>query len=137
MRFAEDISINTIIGLGSSVHGDIKINGFIRIDGDVDGDIETSSNIIIGEKARIRGNITALSATVGGIVEGDITAKNSIKLLESAAVLGDVTTKKLQVEENVILHGHCIAVRNEDEFEKAANKFRNQKAIESKIAKVL
>ena len=65
---SDDISINTLIGPGSFVSGDIKINGFIRIDGDIKGKIESSGNIIIGERAKIQGNITASSIVVGGIV---------------------------------------------------------------------
>ena len=64
----EDISINTIIGSDSFVSGNIKINGFVRVDGDIDGKIEASGNVIIGNKARVRGNISASSIVVGGIV---------------------------------------------------------------------
>ena len=58
----DDISINTIIGLGSAVSGDVHANGFIRVDGDIDGNLESTGNIIIGDKARINGSITALLA---------------------------------------------------------------------------
>ena len=69
MALTDNISINSILGSGSSVKGDVKINGFARIDGDIDGNLETTGNIIIGEKARIRGNVTGRSVTViGGIV---------------------------------------------------------------------
>lgn len=110
----DDISINTIIGAGSSVSGDIKINGFVRVDGDVDGNIETTSNIIIGAKARIRGDIRAASAVISGIVIGDITAPLSIKLLSTSAVIGDITSKRLVIEDKVILHGHCITLKDEN-----------------------
>ena len=103
----EDISINTLIGPGSFVSGDVKINGFIRVDGDIDGKIETSSNVIIGEKARIRGNIDAASVVIGGIVIGDITAPKGIKLLSNSVLIGNVTTKSIQIEENVVFQKLC------------------------------
>ena len=43
----DDISINTIIGKGSSITGNLRINGFVRLDGDIDGNLETDGNIII------------------------------------------------------------------------------------------
>ncbi len=55
----DDISINTIIGKGSAISGNLKVNGFIRIDGDIDGNLETDGNVIVGALARIRGNLTA------------------------------------------------------------------------------
>lgn len=128
----DDISINTIIGAGSAVSGDVKANGFIRVDGDIDGNLDSSGNVIVGNKARINGNINALSTVVGGIVLGDIYAPNGIKLLSSSAVIGDIFTKNLEIEENVIFHGHCIALRNEEEFEQAAKLYSEEISIKSK-----
>ncbi|MBR4323136.1 polymer-forming cytoskeletal protein [Treponema sp.] len=128
----DDISINTIIGLGSAVSGDVHANGFIRVDGDIDGNLESTGNIIIGDKARINGSITALSIVVGGIVLGDIYAPNGIKLLSSSAVIGNIATRKLEIEENVIFHGHCIALKKEEEFNQASEQFSNEMSIRSK-----
>lgn len=129
----EDISINTLVGTGSSVAGDIRVNGFIRVDGDIDGNIETTSSVIIGDKARIRGNITASSVIIGGIVIGDITAPASITLLSSSAVVGDVATRKLQVEDKVVFHGHCISLNKEDEYNEAAKQYLDTKAIKARV----
>lgn len=130
---SDDISINTLIGPGSFVSGDIKINGFIRIDGDIKGKIESSSNIIIGERAKIQGNITASSIVVGGIVLGDITAPKGIKLLSTSVVIGDIMTKSLQIEEDVIFNGHCISLSNEEEFKASSRQYLDQQAIRSKV----
>ena len=130
---SDDISINTLIGPGSFVSGDIKINGFIRIDGDIKGKIESSSNIIIGERAKIQGNITASSIVVGGIVLGDITAPKGIKLLSNSVVIGDIMTKSLQIEEDAIFNGHCISLSNEEEFKASSRQYLDQQAIRSKV----
>ena len=128
----DDISINTIIGAGSAVSGDVRANGFIRVDGDIDGNLDSTGNIIIGNKARINGNINALSTVVGGIVIGDIYAPNGIKLLSSSAVIGNICTKNFEIEENVIFHGHCIALRNEEEFAEETKLFSEELSIKSK-----
>lgn len=128
----DDISINTIIGVGSSVSGDVHANGFIRVDGDIDGNLESTGNIIVGNKARINGNVTALFTVVGGIVIGDIYAPNGIKLLSSAAVIGDIYTKNLEIEENVIFHGHCIALKNEEDFNNSSKLYSDKLSIRSK-----
>ena len=129
----DEISINTIIGSGSFISGDVKINGFIRVDGDVDGKIETQSNIIVGEKARIRGNISASSIIVGGIVIGDILAPKGIKLLSNSTVLGDIATNNLQIEKDVLFNGHCIALKDEQEFSQSSKNYSEQKEIQSKV----
>ncbi len=129
---SDDISINTLVGGGSFIQGNLHANGFIRIDGDIDGDIDTDGAVIISEKAKIRGNLTAKSAIVGGIVLGDISAKEGVKLLSSSAVVGNIITKKVQMEDDVIFQGHCISISDEERFEEAKKYFLQQKAIRDK-----
>ena len=130
---SDDISINTLIGSGSFVKGDLKVNGFIRIDGDIDGNLETDGNVIISEHARFNGNVKAKSVIVGGIIMGDITAKESVKLLSSSAVIGNIIARKVQMEDKVIFHGHCISIEEEDRFNSAVEKFLQKKAIQDRV----
>lgn len=132
----DDISINTLIGFGSSIKGDIKINGFTRIDGDLDGNLETSGNVIIGSKARIKGNITARSVTVGGIVKGNILAPESVHLLSTSAVIGDIQSHKICAEQDVFLHGHCIALSDDTNYKNAVNDWNNRLAVSANSFKV-
>lgn len=134
--FNDDISINSIIGNGSSIHGDIKINGFMRIDGDLEGNLETTGNVLVGENARIAGNITARSITVGGIIKGNVVAPEQVHLLSSSIVIGDIQTRRFQADENVIVHGHCISLYDETEYESASAEWENIKSISQKAIKV-
>lgn len=129
----DDISINTILGHGSVISGDIKVNGFVRIDGDIDGNLETDGNILIGENARIRGNLKAKSAMVGGIVLGDIHAIESVKLLSNSTVIGDILSHKVQIEESAVFHGHCISIKNEETYNTAAQEYLQSEAIKAKV----
>lgn len=134
--FNDDISINSIIGNGSSIRGDIKINGFMRIDGGLEGNLETTGNVLVGENARIAGNITARSITVGGIIKGNVVAPEQVHLLSSSIVIGDIQTRRFQADENVIVHGHCISLYDETEYESASAEWENIKSISQKAIKV-
>ncbi|NLM00902.1 MAG: polymer-forming cytoskeletal protein [Treponema sp.] len=127
--FTDDISINTLIGTNSAIAGDVRVSGFVRIDGDIDGSLETSGKVIIGEKARIRGNVTARAAIVCGIIEGDVYAPEEVQLFSSAAVMGDVITKNIQVADGVLFDGYCIALKDETEFAKAVQFWNDEKAV--------
>ena len=129
----DDISINTIIGKGSSISGNLRINGFVRLDGDIDGNLETDGNIIIGDSARIKGDVKAKAVIVGGIVVGNILAQESIKLLSNSAVLGDVISRKVQVEDKATFHGHCISIKDEEQFQKISDSYLQSKAIKEKV----
>ena len=128
----DDISINTVIGPGTKVCGDLNISGLVRVDGDIDGNLQTTGRIIIGEKARIHGNVTARIAVIGGIVEGDVYAPEEIQMFSTSSVYGDVITKKITVAENSFIHGMCIAIKDPEQFMKDADDWKNQKAIIAK-----
>lgn len=128
----DDISINTMIGGGSAFSGDLKVTGGMMVDGDIDGNIEISGNIIVAERARIRGNIVAKSATVSGIVIGDIRAPEGVKLMSTSTVIGDVSTRRLQVADKVVLHGHCISISDEERYEKEDAVVSQSKEIRNK-----
>ena len=129
--FIDDISVNTIVGSGSLISGNVTVSGLLRIDGDIDGNIQTMGRVIIGEEARIRGNIRAASVSVGGIVQGDIIAPDYVVVLSSGMVIGSVLTKKLRVDDNVILHGFCSAIGDQNSFEEAEKKYSNRQALHS------
>lgn len=129
---SDDISINTLIGPGAFVAGDLKVVGFIRIDGDIDGNLETSGRVIVGEKARIRGNVTSQAAIIGGVVEGDVLAPDGIQLFSTSTVIGDVITKRLQIDENALVHGQCVSVSDEAEYQEEIKNWLDTKAIMSK-----
>ena len=129
----DDISINTIIGNGSAISGDVRINGFVRIDGDIDGNLETDGNVIIGENARLRGNISAKSVTVYGIVLGNIYAAEGIKLLSDSVVMGDLISHKVQIDDTSKFHGHCISIKDSDRYESEKDKFLQSKAIKERV----
>lgn len=130
----DDISINTIIGVSSEVFGNVSVAGSVRIEGDIHGNVSAEGNVQVGENARIKGDLSAKSAIIGGIVSGDITAKEGVHLLSHAVVLGDVIAKKVQIDDDVIFHGHCISISDDVQFENASEKYLQAKAIRNRAA---
>ena len=131
----DNTSINTILGEGSSFRESIKVNGNMRVEGDIDGSVDATGNIFVGERARIRGNVTAGSAEIYGIVIGDVFAPEFVKLLSTATVLGDICTKKVRIDDKAIFHGHCISHKDEVEFENAQNAWQTQRSVLDSLVK--
>ena len=128
----DDISITTIIGAGSSFKGDLKVSGAVMVDGDLDGDLQTTGNLLVGEAARIRGKISAKSATISGIILGDVSAPEGIKLNSSSAVIGNIATHKLQIANGVVFHGHCISLSDNLVYEQETQKQNQLREIRRK-----
>ena len=130
-NFVDDISVNTIVGSGALIAGNVTVPGLLRIDGDIDGDVRAEGRVIIGEDARVRGNIRAAAVSVGGMVQGDIIAPDYVVILSSGMVIGSVLTKKLRVDDDVILHGCCSAAGDQESFDEAEKKYHNRQALHS------
>ena len=128
-QIQEDISINTIVGSGSFIRGELKISGFVRIDGDIEGNLETPGRVIVGENARIRGDVLSHAVTIGGVVQGDVIAPEGVTILSTGMVLGTVLTKRLQVEDSVVLNGRCFAVNDQERFDAALSEYNNRRAL--------
>jgi cytoskeletal protein CcmA (bactofilin family) len=125
--------INTVIGSGSKFAGEMNLQGFVRVDGDIAGNLETDGRVFVGSAARIHGNVTAQSAMIGGIVLGNVSAPDGVRLFSGAAVVGDVITKHLVVDDGVILHGHCISLKDSGAYDTTVRDWQETQAIRSRF----
>lgn len=128
----DDISMNTVVGNGSSVQGNLFVAGLMRVDGDIAGRLESTGKVIVGSKARIKADIIAVSVIVCGVVEGDIVAPEGVHVFPNAVVFGDIVTKRLQIDDDVIVQGRCIALRDEERFLEVKKRWLDIKAVNGK-----
>ena len=121
----EDFSINTIIGPGTSVSGHIDSGGFTRVDGNVQGDVKARGRVVIGERARMKSNVSGTSVTVGGVVFGNVLASERLIILATGLVMGDIITRRIQADEGCLIHGKVRVCRTEEAWNKAISEFRD------------
>ncbi|UCD56903.1 MAG: polymer-forming cytoskeletal protein [Candidatus Hydrogenedentota bacterium] len=101
--------VDTVVGAGSIVKGDMHSRGTLRVDGNVEGNISAEASVIIGAKGDVKANIIAGRVIVGGTVHGNVTARDKVEILSTGRLYGDVTTAaaKFVVAEGVIFEGRC------------------------------
>jgi cytoskeletal protein CcmA (bactofilin family) len=121
----EDFSINTIIGPGTSVSGDIESGGFTRIDGNIRGDLNARGRVVIGEKARMKSNISGTMVTVGGVVFGNVLASERLIILGTGLIMGDVITRRIQADDGCLVHGRVRVCSTEEAWNKALAEYRD------------
>ena len=95
----------SVIDSQVEIIGTIKTQGSLRIDGKLKGDLECGGDAVIGQSARIEGNLNVNSVSVAGSVNGNIVAKDRIEMKSSARVMGDIKAKRLAVEDGVTFIG--------------------------------
>ena len=121
----ESFSLNTIIGPGTSVSGDVESGGFTRVDGNVQGDVKAKGRIVIGERARMKSNISGTSVTVGGVVFGNVLASERLIVLATGLVMGDIITRRIQAEEGCLIHGRVRVCQTEEVWNRAISEYKD------------
>jgi len=128
-----DFSINTIIGPGTSVSGDIEAGGFTRVDGNVQGDLKAKGRVIIGERARMKSNISGTIVTVGGVVFGNVLASERLVVLTTGLVMGDVITRRIQADEGCLIHGRVRVCQTEEGWNRALLEYEDEAGLRESL----
>lgn len=96
--------LETIVGDGTRIAGQVSVKGTIRIDGVVEGDVHADW-VVVGETGKILGNTHARGMVVGGSVEGNIEATESVELMGRASMTGEIRAPKLSIAEGAVFDG--------------------------------
>ena len=104
--------IETVIGPGTTVNGDLMLIDSVRIDGKVIGDIQASQSnratVAIGPTGEVVGHISAFRVIVAGKVEGNIAALERVELSHDCLVQGDISYSSINVQHGARLQGLVI-----------------------------
>jgi cytoskeletal protein CcmA (bactofilin family) len=129
-----NLSINTIIGPNTGVWGNVDAAGFTRVDGSVHGDMSAKGRIVIGERARMKSNVSGTQVTVGGVVRGNVIASERITVLSSGLVIGDVITRRIQADDGCIIHGRILVCQSEEKWNEAVNAHKDSLGVRQTLA---
>ena len=112
MRRSPDLSVpvsealvTAVIDQGCEFEGKLCFHGTVRIGGIFRGEIFTPDTLIIGEGARVDGQIDAGTIIISGEVNGTLRAKHRVEIHRPAVFRGDILTPSLSVDEGVIFEG--------------------------------
>jgi cytoskeletal protein CcmA (bactofilin family) len=104
--------LESLIGANSKFKGDIDTKGTLRIDGSMEGNVNADW-VILGEKACLKGDVTARGIIVGGRVDGNLKAKEIVEIKAKGKVSGDISTNKLTIIEGGMFDGRSSMHKDE------------------------
>jgi cytoskeletal protein CcmA (bactofilin family) len=93
----------SVVGSELSIKGNLESRGEVQIDGAIEGDVQ-AMRIVVGEDARITGNLLAEDVVVRGAVAGSIRGRK-VTLEAASHVEGDIFHKTLAVERGAYFEG--------------------------------
>lgn len=109
--------IDSLIGAGTVVDGDVTFSGGLRIDGAVHGKVVTvdsqPATLVLSEKAKIDGEVRVSHMVINGAVTGPVIANDYLELQAKARVNGDVAYRTLEMHVGAIVQGKLMHVEQE------------------------
>jgi cytoskeletal protein CcmA (bactofilin family) len=101
--------IDSLIGAGTVITGDVNFTGGLRIDGIVRGNVIATENkggtLVLSEAARVEGEIRVSHAVINGTILGPLYALDYIELQSKAKVTGDVSYRTLEMQLGAVVQG--------------------------------
>ena len=111
--------IDTLIGAGSVIQGNISFSGGMRIDGEVNGNIVAipgkPSTLVLSEQGCVNGDVSVTHLVINGSICGTVTASEFLELHAKARVTGDVNYKILEIQVGAVLEGRLINMNATDQ----------------------
>lgn len=104
--------IDSLIGAGTKIAGDVQFTGGLRIDGEVEGNVVAApgkpSTLVLSEQARVKGEVNVTHLVVNGEITGPVHVGEYLELQSKARVTGDVHYKTLEIQLGAIVEGRLI-----------------------------
>jgi cytoskeletal protein CcmA (bactofilin family) len=113
--------IDSLIGVGTHIDGNVNFSGGLRVDGRITGNIvalgDKPSTLVLSDQAVIEGKIVVTHAIINGTVVGAIHASEYVELQPKAKVSGDVHYKAMEIQLGASVDGmlhHLNDVQSEN-----------------------
>ena len=104
--------IDSLIGAGTVIEGNVTFSGGLRGDGEVRGSVRAQEGqvgtLVVSEQARIDGEVNVAHLVVNGTINGPVYAMNSLELQPNARLTGDVEYNTIEMHLGAIVQGRLV-----------------------------
>jgi cytoskeletal protein CcmA (bactofilin family) len=104
---AEGQEFTGFLDKGVRVEGTLEAPGVFRVDCQMKGNLLSSHSLILGEGARVEGQIEGNHVVISGKFDGVIFAKGRVEIQAKGVVTGEIHSPCLVIEPGGIFDGRC------------------------------
>ena len=110
--------VETLVGEGTCIDGDVTFNGGLHVDGTVRGNISAANGdsmalLVVGEHGRIEGEVNVPQVVISGSIMGDVRAAESVELAPNSQVTGNIYYTRIEMAMGAAVNGQLIHVSQE------------------------
>jgi len=98
-------ALNGFLDSGARFEGTLTFDDVFRIDGQFRGTVVSESELVVGDRAVIEGEIRVGRLAVSGTIRGVIHARERVEVHAGARIYAEIHAPSLVVEEGAILQG--------------------------------
>jgi len=98
-------ALNGFLDSGARFEGTLSFDDVFRIDGHFRGVVVSESELVVGDRAVIEGEIRVGRLAVSGTIRGVIHARERVEVHAGARIYAEIHTPALVVEEGAVLQG--------------------------------
>jgi len=102
------------IDQGVTLEGTLTVKGTFRIDGNVRGNIISEQTVILGDGAKVEGQIEGNRVVISGRFDGVIFAKGRVEIQAKGVVTGEVHSPCMVIDPGGIFDGRCHMLASSD-----------------------
>jgi len=115
------VAIQTLIGEGTCLKGDLCCAGGAHIDGTVNGGVTSGGDwnafLSVSEKGRVEGNIRVPHLVLSGTVKGNVFVSDKAEFGPTAQVIGNVHYRLIEIAAGAKIDGKLIYEAPKDQPE--------------------
>lgn len=101
--------IKSLVASGTRVQGAVYFDEGLRVDGEVKGNVIANegkaSVLVVGDNARVEGEVSADHVIINGEVVGPVTANTMLELQAKAKIEGDVYYRAIELHLGAMVAG--------------------------------
>ncbi|MEJ2553698.1 MAG: polymer-forming cytoskeletal protein [Gammaproteobacteria bacterium] len=110
--------VETLVGEGTCVAGDVTFTGGLHVDGTVRGNITAANGdgmalLVVGEHGKVEGEVQVPQVVISGSVVGDVRAAESVELAPNSQVTGNIYYTRIEMAMGASVNGQLIHVSQE------------------------
>lgn len=104
--------IDTLIGAGTRIIGDVHFTGGLHVDGHVKGNVDaptgSHATLSVSDAGVVEGSVAVPNVVLNGAVKGDILAHERVELGATASVSGNVYYGLIEMAMGAAINGKLI-----------------------------
>lgn len=104
--------IDSLIGSGTRLQGDVLFAGGLRVDGEIYGGVAAAegaeSTLVVSELARVEGAVRVAHLVLNGTIVGPVEVSATLELQPKARIVGDVTYAAIEMHQGAVIEGRLV-----------------------------